>query len=363
MEHQLKLENKTYNLQRYPKTDDNSLKAWSNAELLAFNYIEEKNTDNIHLFNDRFGVWNCLLSNKNTTTIWTYASQQKAIEQNLLLNNIINNTNFKTPLNNLNIVDLALIKIPKSLELFELFLQQIHKASNNKTEVVCCFMTKYFSESYLKIAQKYFNNLTQTKAWKKARLLILNEPKNNIESNKLINKIDWKNSYLQQYYGVFSSKKIDIGTQFLLENLKIKENEVNILDVASGNGIIAFDIVKQNPNIKLTLVDDFNLAIESSKINLKGFDANFICSENLKNLIKNSFDLIVSNPPFHFEYENNIEIALSLFKEVKDCLKENGRFVLVYNKHLNYKTHLNIIFSKTKEIAVNKKFVVCECYK
>ena len=41
-----------------------------------------------------------------------------------------------------------------------------------------------------------------------------------------------------------------------------------------------------------------------------------------------------------FEFENNIEVSIELFKEVYRCLKMGGRFVLVANKHLNYKTHL-----------------------
>ncbi|MGB1284834.1 MAG: methyltransferase, partial [Polaribacter sp.] len=71
----------------------------------------------------------------------------------------------------------------------------------------------------------------------------------------------------------------------------------------------------------------------------------------------------VSNPPFHFEHENNIEVALNLFSEVQNCLKLGGRFVLVANKHLNYKTHLDKLFCKTEVLAENKKFVIYECLK
>lgn len=360
MKFPLEFNNRKYNLQRYPKTNDKSLKAWSNAELLALEHSLKCDAKNIFLFNDRFGVWNCVLEDKNTTTIWTYASQQKAIQQNLKRNNLSTNINFKTPLNNLISVELALIKIPKSLELFELFLQQIHNASLKNTEVICCFMTKYFSVSYLKIASQYFEDIEQSKAWKKARLLILKKPKSNVLNKKIINTIQWKKHLLQQYYGVFSSDKIDIGTQFFLTHLKVKKNELTILDVASGNGIIAFEAAQQNPNAELTLIDDFNLAIESSKINLQNYKADFICAENLDNLPKSGFDLVLSNPPFHFEHENNIEIALSLFNGVKECLKPKGRFLLVANKHLNYKTHLNKIFW-VKEIVTNKKFVIYQC--
>ena len=350
-------------LERYPVTTDASLRAWSNAELLALDYIKDKKTTQIHLFNDRFGVWNCALQHQKITTIWTYASQQKAVLHNLKLNNISSDVDFKTPLDDLEKVDTVLLKIPKSLELFELFLQQIHKASHEKTTVVCGFMTKYFSASFLKIASRYFEDVSQSKAHKKARLLILESPKKITEHKELLQNINWKNDVLQQYYGVFSSGNIDIGTQFLLENLEVKSTEKTVLDVASGNGIIAFEIAKKQPEVTITLVDDFNLAIASSKINLKDKKAVFVCEDTLQNLPKETFDLVVSNPPFHFEHENNIEVTLLLFKGVYNCLHTNGRFLLVANSHLNYQTHLRTIFSDVEILKENKKFQILSCRK
>ncbi|RSC92769.1 methyltransferase [Tenacibaculum singaporense] len=363
MDTTVKINSKTYQLQRYPKTFDKSLRAWSNAELLVLDYITDKNVESLHLFNDRFGVWNCALQHKKITTVWTYASQQKAIRQNLKLNNFFTEVDFKTPIDDLQYVEVALIKIPKSLELFELFLQQIHKASHEKIEVVCGFMTKYFSPSYIKVAEQYFEEVTQSKAWKKARLLILKAPKKKVQKKNLINIIQWKGKVLQQYYGVFSSGNIDIGTQFFLENLEVKTEELKVLDVASGNGVIAYEVTNQNPRAAVTLVDDFNLAIESSKVNLEGKKAEFVCDNTLEKLDKNSFDLVVSNPPFHFEYENNIEVALNLFKGVENCLKNKGRFLLVANSHLNYSTHLTKLFTSVSVLEQNKKFQIIECIK
>lgn len=363
MDTTVKINSKTYQLQRYPKTFDKSLRAWSNAELLVLDYITDKNIEHVHLFNDRFGVWNCALQNKKVTTVWTYASQQKAIRQNLKLNDFSTEVDFKTPLNDLQHVEVALIKIPKSLELFELFLQQIYKASHEETVVVCGFMTKYFSPSFIKVAEQYFEEITQSKAWKKARLLILKAPKKEIQKKNLINTIQWKDKALQQYYGVFSSGNVDIGTQFFLENLVVKPEELRVLDVASGNGIIAYEVAKKNQQAEVTLLDDFNLAIESSKINLEGNKTEFLCDDTLENIKENSFDLVVSNPPFHFEHENNIEVALKLFTGVENCLKNGGRFLLVANSHLNYSTHLTKLFTSVSVLQQNKKFQIIECIK
>ncbi|MFY7671542.1 methyltransferase [Tenacibaculum sp. MEBiC06402] len=364
METKLQINSREFTLTRYPETKDNALRAWSNAEILAVNYIQDYPQEKLHIYNDRFGVWNCILNDRVKETIWTYASQKKAVLNNLKNNNLSTNVFFKTPLEKLEKVDIALIKIPKSLELFELFLSQIHKASHSQTKIVCGFMTKYFTPAYLKIAQKYFNTLEQSKAWKKSRLLILKEPNEEIvvSDKDLVKSIKWNDAILKQFLGVFSSDKIDIGTQFLLQNLKVKENELEVLDVASGNGILSYEVLRQSKKSKVTLVDDFNLAIESSKLNLLPNRSNFICTDIIEGVKENQFDLIISNPPFHFEHENNIEVSLSLFERITSCLKDNGRFVMVANIHLNYKTHLEKLFSSITVLSKNSKFIVYECF-
>ena len=57
------------------------------------------------------------------------------------------------------------------------------------------------------------------------------------------------------------------------------------------------------------------------------------------------------------------EVSLNLFKQVWKILKPRGRFQLVGNKHLNYKTHLEKIFPHVESIAENDKFVVYSCVK
>lgn len=368
----LKYHNESYKLSRYPITDDPSLRAWSAAEILAVDYIKEAGlltkVDVVHLYNDRFGVWSCLLNKQNTLSIITHASQYKAVNLNVKANTYSTDIRVEKPLSKLQKVELVLIKVPKSIELFELFLQQIHQASNESTQVICCFMTKYFASSMLKVASKYFEQLEQSQAWKKARLLILKKPNSNVKYSKITNQILFKDKRYQQYFGVFSADRIDMGTQFLLaqyqeQKLMVKTKELKILDLACGNGVIAHELAKYNKDADFTLLDDFQLAIESAKINLEGIQSRFICDDNLDALVDDEFDLVVSNPPFHFEHENNIEVALSLFTDVKRVLKDGGRFVLVANKHLNYSTHLSELFNKVFVVATNEKFEIYECLK
>ncbi len=357
---------KEYKINRIPEPKDQSLKAWSAADeylLSCFNDLKsEKN--NLAIYNDRFGYLTCHLNEYSPTLIITNKSQEKSIQENIKKNKIgIDNINFINPLEEYKPkANIALIKIPKSLELFKLFLYQVCNNSSDNIEVICSFMTRHFSPQILKIASDFFNDVEQSKAKKKSRLLILKNKKEN-KITDIIQSFDYKGNIMQQYAGVFSAKHIDYATQFLLEHLEVKNVDNKILDLASGNGIIAKEIRSTNESAEIHLLDDFYLAIASSQLNINSKNTFHHFNDSLEDFEDEYFDLIVSNPPFHFEYEINIQIPLELFKEAHRCLQSNGNFQLVANKHLNYKTHLIRLFSIVETIAENDKFIVYQCKK
>lgn len=163
---------------------------------------------------------------------------------------------------------------------------------------------------------------------------------------------------LKQYPGVFSSGNIDYATQFLIENIRMNDDDETVLDLGSGNGVIARKIQKLNPDVNLHLMDDSILAVESSKLNVENKTTFFHWSDSLKDLSQAKFDLIISNPPFHFGHETNIEVSLRLFKEITEALNPGGRFICVANQHLNYKVHLDKLFTSVEILAQNKKYII-----
>lgn len=359
-------QHKNYQINRYPETQNKSLQAWNAGDELMLNYFDELqiSEENIAIFNDRFGFISCLLSDYQPTSIINYKSQEKAIIINLNANKISENKiKFINPLEEINSkIDIAFIHIPKSVDLFELFLNQLQDQLNEESIVFGGFMTRNFSKQVLQVAEKYYKEIHQTKAYKKARLLILKNPKK-ISRETLLNKINVEDDFLfQQYYGVFSAKNIDYASQFFMDHMLIDENDQNILDLGCGNGVLAWKARQLNPNSEIHLIDDDFLAIESAKMNLNKGNNYFHFNDDLVSFSDSTFDLVISNPPFHFQFENNIEISLNLFQQVKRILKNDGKFQLVANKHLNYKTHLLRIFAKVETVAENEKFIIYNCY-
>jgi len=353
-----------FDIKRYPSTTNRSLQPWNAADELILEFIGDLNDEpeSTALINDRFGFLATTLFKLQPLSVVNHKSHQKAIERNYVSNSLVlKSRSIKTSLESLPDTDVGVIKIPKSLEVFEFYLQLLHCSLKEKGVIVCGFMTKYFTPQLLEISSKYFEDVEQSKAKKKARLLILKNKKE-IEHQTVTIDIKFGDKVYKQHPGVFSSDHIDYATQFLLEHLSIKESENNILDLASGNGVIADHILHQKPNSEVHLMDDSFLAVESSKMNVNE-SAHFHWNDSLEDFDDESLDLVVSNPPFHFEYETNIEVTISLFTQVQRCLNESGRFVLVANKHLNYKTHLDKLFKTCSITAENEKFEIYECLK
>lgn len=351
-------------INRYPKTSDKSLKVWNSADAYLLEYLEELEIvePNIHLYNDRFGYLTCKLNQFSPKTIISFKSQEKAITANLKVNNL-SNINIQYHLEDIEqSTDIAIVKVPKSTDLFKLFLFEIYNNLKEDGVVLCGFMTKYFSPQLISIAGGFFESVEQSRAYKKSRLLIL-KGKKDLEPISLFNNLSYKDKMYKQYLGVFAASNIDYASQFLIEHLQVSDNDKKVLDLASGNGVLACCIRDKNPAAQMHLVDDFYLAVASSKLNLIEGENYFHFNDNLDELENDSFDLVVSNPPFHFDYETNTEISFSLFSQVAKKLKPGGNFQLVANRHLPYKPELEKLFGHVEVVEQNNKFIIYRCEK
>jgi len=353
---------KVYDIRRHDLSVDRSLRPYSAAdEYLLQSFIDLKTKpDHLAIYHDRFGFLTAHLNSFNPTVVLTNKSQEKAILLNAKANKLPL-PRFSNPLSAFEEkVEFVIMKVPKSLALFQVFLEQIAQNSTAQVKVVIAFMTRHFSPQLIEIAQKYFEVVEQSRAVKKARLATLTKKKD-VAKLDLIDVLSYKNQAYKQYWGVFSAKHIDYATQFFLEHLVLKPSDHCILDLASGNGVIGKEIKGKLPNAGIHLMDDSFLAVESARLNIQGENIHHHFNNDLSIFADGTFDLIVTNPPFHFEYEINIKIPLQLFQECFRCLKAEGSLQVVANKHLNYKVHLKAIFPSVEILAQNDKFVIYKC--
>ena len=347
-------------MQRYPPTKDRSLTVLSSADRLLIEWANERGNGGgvIPVVHDRFGGVSLSLTNP-AHFISTFHSQETALR--------LNAGDREMPLSRLldpiPSFDRAVLRLPKSLSLFDFYLRRLSRAARPGAAVAVGFMTRHFTPRLLEIAGRYASRVSQSRARQKARLLLLEDMREAAGAGGEESLTTW--SYGGRTYhqlpGVFSAQGIDQATEFLLAHWPEIAPPTAILDIGCGNGVIGDQLLQRYPGARLLATDDSLLAVHSAEMNLDSQRAMVYFEHTLTPIAKASQDLIVTNPPFHFGHENNIEVTLDLFRQSRDRLREGGNLLVVANRHLNYATHLERLFPRVEAVADNGKFVVYRC--
>jgi len=100
-------------------------------------------------------------------------------------------------------------------------------------------------------------------------------------------------------HGVFSKKRLDLGTRSLLENIILPEKGT-VADVGCGYGPIGIYIALKNPNLNVYMIDIDEKAVYLAERNVKRYkleDRIKVFKNNILENIPLKFDGIYSNPP------------------------------------------------------------------
>jgi 16S rRNA (guanine1207-N2)-methyltransferase len=157
--------------------------------------------------------------------------------------------------------------------------------------------------------------------------------------------------------GVFSYDEIDEGTQLLLENLMVP-NGAKVLDFGCGYGIIGL-VASSLGASQVDLVDSNIMAVASAQENihrngLAGISA--FADDGLAWAKDHSYDLLVSNPPFHNGKEVDFGVAETFIEQSQRILKISGRLILVANRFLRYDRQMQACFGNFEMLAQTNHF-------
>ena len=170
-----------------------------------------------------------------------------------------------------------------------------------------------------------------------------------------------------------------------IQNLKSKIQNLKLLDIGTGSGIIPITLKKHFPNAEISAIDISEKALEIAKKNAEFHQANiqFIQQDYLNTKLEENYDIVISNPPY-IGIEENIEIEdsvkgfepnIALFSPTSDALifykkiakdgekhlNENGMIFLEINQKLGKETlELFSNYSESrliKDLSGNDRFV------
>ena len=170
-----------------------------------------------------------------------------------------------------------------------------------------------------------------------------------------------------------------------IQNLKSKIQNLKLLDIGTGSGIIPITLKKHFPNAEIFAIDISEKALEIAKKNAEFHQANieFIQQDYLNTKLEENYDIIISNPPYigikeNIEIEDSVkgfEPNIALFSPTSDALifykkiakdgekhlNENGMIFLEINQKLGKETlELFSNYSESrliKDLSGNDRFV------
>ncbi|MFO0689711.1 MAG: methyltransferase [Myxococcota bacterium] len=153
---------------------------------------------------------------------------------------------------------------------------------------------------------------------------------------------------LETLPGVFSAKRLDPGSELLLEHLapflRAKPPK-RIVDLGCGTGVLGLAAARLLPEAEVLLVDADARAVACTERNAARLGIAGRCRvlwwDAREKPPETGFDLALVNPPFHHRGpEVDLAPALALFDSLAGWLARNARALLVANRTLPYEAPL-----------------------
>ena len=181
------------------------------------------------------------------------------------------------------------------------------------------------------------------------------------EIRKLNYKYDSYSFIFNSDLGVFSKDKIDEGSKLLAEcYFKYGKRDISLLDVGCGIGFLGISISKIM-NVHADMVDVNNRAIHLCKRNMKENDVDGrVWNSNVYDDVKDSYDVIISNPPIRA----GKSVYLRIIEEAFNHLNNDGQLWFVMRTNHGVKTVIKNLKAKynVDVLAKDKGFYVVKVY-
>ena len=352
---------------RYPLRKNELLLPWDAADDYLIEVLSEYSFTGkrILIINDHFGAIGTQFLGQDLTVYTDSYISYRSIK--------INSRERIEPIMDLDLLegiyDYVLIRAPKNLAFFEDILCCLTKHLGAESIVLTGFMVKYFTAGLYEKLERVIGTISPGLAKKKARVV-----RAMFEREKLTSpyptktKLDSFERDFIHHSNLFSRDKLDIGTRFLLENMPAG-NIQTVLDLGCANGVLGIRAKQVFPSAAVCFSDESAMAIKSARANYNEYfghslgEASFHLTNCFEDGLKNHFDLVLCNPPFHQGTAIGDHIAFQMFQDAKSALKLGGTLRVVGNSHLGYQQKMKKIFGNCKIIATNKKFMILDSHK
>lgn len=162
--------------------------------------------------------------------------------------------------------------------------------------------------------------------------------------------------------GIFSHDRVDAGSELLASRLPT-DFDGNAADFGAGWGYLSIMLKERSPRTnRIDLFEADWQALEFAKANLArncpDLAARFFWQDLAAEPVKEKYDLVIMNPPFHEAQAADPELGKAMIKAASAALRNGGRLLLVANRGLPYEPVLAGEFREHGETCRNARFKV-----
>ena len=150
------------------------------------------------------------------------------------------------------------------------------------------------------------------------------------------------------YPGVFAHGKVDSGTNALVEVVSSLARGGRVLDFACGSGLIGATVALADPSARVEFLDADAVALEAVSQNVP--HAQVILSDGYAEVRGQSYDVIVSNPPYHEGKAESGRMLARLMTGAPRHLKPRGTLLFVTQRRLRVASLLDSTFPVTEVV-------------
>lgn len=360
----------TIKLKRFPFEGQRSHQAWDSADEWITGRFP-KQEGRILVIGEAFGVLGTAWGERPLSAAGDSSLSLSALERNRMQNpqkntgalSIIRSTELDDAEGGF---DRIFIRIPKSLSLLDFYLSKAVNLAGADTEIWLGAMDKRWSSGVRKITDRYLQTVEVFPFERHSRWIKFRMSNTAIPSQA--GGQEWK---LEKYPlkfkaapDVFGSAGLDEGTAAFLQ--AFPEEEIMegglIADMGCGSGTLGLCAAYINPEASILFTDESYLAVknteENYRLNNLTAGAEFQTANGLGEIKTESADIILCNPPFHFQNIQSREPAEFLFSEAARALRSGGLIQIVGNSHLGYHKLLGNYFKDVREVYRDRKFTV-----
>lgn len=136
--------------------------------------------------------------------------------------------------------------------------------------------------------------------------------------------------------GLFSKRKIDLGTKVFMENLIVPQ-EGTVVDLGCGYGPIGIFLAIKNPRLRVIMIDNNPLAVKTAKLNVERYNLQNrvqVIKSNVLEELHEKVTAIYSNPPL----SKGTDFLQKFAEQAHERLEEKGFIQMVV-----YKGETNVI--------------------